>query len=276
MQADPYKASGHITDPQSWNRYSYTRNNPSNRVDSLGLDDDEVWTYPPESMNVNAGSGSSASNGSTTPGVTGDPNVSQFLSGNESGESAEAPPPDTRDDLLAAYDSLGIDCRKKLEQDFKAWIKKYGNEVTILKWTSDAKIPKAGNRAYNTNTASGYWASATKGRVILPGAMTVNYLEGNETHLLDSQKYKTIILGPAFYDPNLDGIGKRHAKGNDDLYRQMVLMHEMLHMVFDRDDEGLFKAFELDKKGYTGVDKGTYSNGIQEWISTGCPEQRKQ
>jgi RHS repeat-associated protein len=39
MQADPYRASGYIVDPQSWNRYSYTRNDPINRVDHLGLDD---------------------------------------------------------------------------------------------------------------------------------------------------------------------------------------------------------------------------------------------
>ncbi|MEK6303861.1 MAG: RHS repeat-associated core domain-containing protein [Acidobacteriota bacterium] len=40
-QADPYKASGFATDPQSWNRYSYARSNPVNRVDPLGLDDDD-------------------------------------------------------------------------------------------------------------------------------------------------------------------------------------------------------------------------------------------
>ncbi|MFY9554475.1 MAG: RHS repeat-associated core domain-containing protein, partial [Blastocatellia bacterium] len=49
-QADPYRASGYMTDPQSWNRYSYARNNPINRVDPLGLDDEEPivlkgWAY---------------------------------------------------------------------------------------------------------------------------------------------------------------------------------------------------------------------------------------
>jgi len=39
LQADSYRASGGVDDPQSWNRYSYTRNNPVNRVDPSGLQD---------------------------------------------------------------------------------------------------------------------------------------------------------------------------------------------------------------------------------------------
>jgi RHS repeat-associated protein len=38
-QADPYQASGYLVDPQSWNRYSYTRNDSVNKVDALGLED---------------------------------------------------------------------------------------------------------------------------------------------------------------------------------------------------------------------------------------------
>jgi RHS repeat-associated protein len=39
LSADSYRASGYLVDPQSWNRYSYVRNNPVSRVDRLGLDD---------------------------------------------------------------------------------------------------------------------------------------------------------------------------------------------------------------------------------------------
>ena len=38
MTPDPYTNSGRLTDPQSWNRYAYTRGDPVNRVDLAGTD----------------------------------------------------------------------------------------------------------------------------------------------------------------------------------------------------------------------------------------------
>ena len=48
---DPYTNSGRLTDPQSWNRYAYTRGDPVNRYDPSGMDDcdsdfcDDVWGW---------------------------------------------------------------------------------------------------------------------------------------------------------------------------------------------------------------------------------------
>ena len=39
MTPDPYTKSGRLKDPQSWNRYAYTRGDPINRVDPTGMDD---------------------------------------------------------------------------------------------------------------------------------------------------------------------------------------------------------------------------------------------
>jgi RHS repeat-associated protein len=39
MSPDPLLNSGHPKDPQSWNRYSYTRNNPMRRIDPTGMYD---------------------------------------------------------------------------------------------------------------------------------------------------------------------------------------------------------------------------------------------
>ena len=39
MSADPYKGGGGAGDPGSWNRYSYTRNDPVNRYDPQGTAD---------------------------------------------------------------------------------------------------------------------------------------------------------------------------------------------------------------------------------------------
>lgn len=39
MTPDPYTNSGRLTDPQSWNRYAYTRGDPVNRIDPIGDED---------------------------------------------------------------------------------------------------------------------------------------------------------------------------------------------------------------------------------------------
>ncbi len=39
MSPDPYTASAGPSDPGSWNRYAYTRDDPTNRIDPTGLDD---------------------------------------------------------------------------------------------------------------------------------------------------------------------------------------------------------------------------------------------
>jgi RHS repeat-associated protein len=78
-QADPYKASGYMVNPQSWNRYSYVQNDPVNYCDAIGLFLQGVGPPPP-----------GAPPGSDM-GVIGEPNVGQLLGGNESGGGGQVP-----------------------------------------------------------------------------------------------------------------------------------------------------------------------------------------
>src|SRR6185295_16653081 len=50
LQADPYRASGYLVDPQSWNRYRYSRNDPVNKKDPLGREEGSgnPWDYNPD------------------------------------------------------------------------------------------------------------------------------------------------------------------------------------------------------------------------------------
>ena len=91
MQADPYRASGYIADPQSWNRYRYSRNDPVNLIDPFGLQED-----PPKmncnncTVNVNAGGGtiSPISSGILGPGVTVLPPTGPMTSGLTGGSTS--------------------------------------------------------------------------------------------------------------------------------------------------------------------------------------------
>jgi RHS repeat-associated protein len=58
QQPDPYRTSGYLVDPQSWNRYSYVRGDPVNRLDPTGLLDRplNVWigVAPHDTVTVTA------------------------------------------------------------------------------------------------------------------------------------------------------------------------------------------------------------------------------
>jgi RHS repeat-associated protein len=54
MTPDPYMASGGPRDPQSWNRYSYTRGDPINRFDPGGLADQDPCGSNPNCVTVTA------------------------------------------------------------------------------------------------------------------------------------------------------------------------------------------------------------------------------
>lgn len=96
QQADPYRSSGHLVDPQSWNRYPYARNDSINRLDPLGLDDTIVlrnwdrygFSY---SMDVNASLG--GGRGSSSGAGMGDDQLSGVADGtSETGEIDTATP----------------------------------------------------------------------------------------------------------------------------------------------------------------------------------------
>jgi RHS repeat-associated protein len=103
-QSDQYRSSGYMIDPQSWNRFTYARNNAINRVDPLGLEDgDPDGTYgDPDEIGAHLSTGPSGGASGAVPGVYGgDPNVGLLLGGGESGIGAGeiSEPPDNQQDL---------------------------------------------------------------------------------------------------------------------------------------------------------------------------------
>lgn len=72
MSPDPYVASAGPNDPESWNRYAYTRGDPTNRLDFTGLSDtcpdclDSVTVY---AFRDSGGSGIGSAQGTDWPWV---------------------------------------------------------------------------------------------------------------------------------------------------------------------------------------------------------------
>lgn len=261
QQADPYKASGYVTDPQSWNRYSYTRNNPVNKTDRLGLSEDEgeepsIDIYPGWSWT----------------------DFWAYTSPN-SPDTFQITPEPIFGDLLKAFDNLKTGCKDRPFGDFiKKWIEKNGRNVTALPYDKKFKIPNAGPQPYNMDLASAYWNSRYQNTPIQiqPAAVTVVY-HTDGTGTMDSDKYLTIILGPAYTDKTLDLKGRDLALKDETIYQHLVLIHEVLHLAFSKDDESLFNAFELGQKGYLGIkgDVNSFSTSPTEWIATGCPDKNR-
>jgi RHS repeat-associated protein len=57
LSPDPYVSSGGLADPQSWNRYSYTRNDPVNRYDPSALEDSMLAPELPATPTVSTAAG---------------------------------------------------------------------------------------------------------------------------------------------------------------------------------------------------------------------------
>ena len=66
-QPDPYDGSYDMTDPQSFNRYSYTQNDPVNFIDPTGLESD----YLCQEYNMCSGGGTGADKGGVPAGFWG-------------------------------------------------------------------------------------------------------------------------------------------------------------------------------------------------------------
>ena len=96
--ADPYQASGGPSSPASWNRYSYTRGDPVNRIDRAGTCDTDPDSGLGSSFLLDTGSGTeggcdndytgigSSAQTCLAVGLAFDPNT------NECAEPTEAPP----------------------------------------------------------------------------------------------------------------------------------------------------------------------------------------
>jgi hypothetical protein len=251
-QADPYRASGYVVDPQSWNRYAYARNNPVNRIDPLGLDDIDLGsidvTAEPDEIDA------SQSGFTKLPGFIGlqelidmsPPRPPQVLL--PPVQPIEPPPPPK---ITSTAEMI------KYWPGIRDWIKSKGNcgerlssvisrmdnlmstpNKIFLYDMRDAGVPgiQLGDR--DNPTPADYFRNHPSDM-----AFTVSHFLNNRHHTFE---YADIFFRAEFFSfsPEEEALG---------------VFHELLHGAFQANNNEL------------GIDMNMNHDQINSWINEGCP-----
>jgi RHS repeat-associated protein len=267
---DPYKASGSPSNPQSLNRYTYVQNDSVNSVDPLGL-----WAWIPACP---SGYTKDGAGGMCVPiytgGVSAAPTVPSLwgplsLPGLdididiEALEKAVGSPVDWLSNALVL--GLGPGCEQFFggEDHLKKLASEIKGDITVVAVDGPGFKDQIPN---GPETFKEFWE---RRKAPLPAATTVfyNFWNGN----LDAQVYKSIILGPAFFDPGkYDSYGFGLAKDELRKYQAYILVHEYMHILNNADDELLAKRWGLGDKGYDVSDRISASNSITRFLANDC------
>jgi RHS repeat-associated protein len=246
-QADPYRASGYMTNPQSWNRYAYVHSNPINNTDRLGRDIDEhVEVYA--GADTIEGSSDWAGN---IEGRMGDyaGGKSKEGSGASSGTGAGVGVVPSLSVIgNVDFENLMKYIKKKMSENCKNWLKSKGMQEflgefkvaldsLIIDYRSDFANTKMDLDGFHFTWREWFDRVQNEARqrtnnpnTIVAGltVTTPDFSGAGNPHV-----YPIIILGPAYYDGNeLDAEGRAFVNKVGGLanYQAITLLHELFHV----------------------------------------------
>ena len=232
MTADPYRASAGPEDPGSWNRYSYTRGDPSNRYDVRGTCDSDTNTsanvcdsadedqviYPTETSNKGDNSGGG------TNGI-----------GNKIG---------AKDQLKLGLSNLDQNCFKALKISKQA-LESVAESILYFdgRLSEDGQINIASVLGSGFNLRPGEtFNSVVTGHL----AVDLNYDGGGNS--------RYVVLGVNFFS----------ALGSYD--QGITLVHELLHVQFSTKNDYQFARDTFNFKGKPA----DASAAISDWLRNKC------
>ena len=230
MTADPYRASAGPVDPGSWNRYSYTRGDPTNRFDPRGLldcrPDPETGQTPfgcdvpggligGEGQEIDPNAVSNDPKADTVTGLDGTYNL---------GKGRVYTADIAKAGLAAEIRDLSANCLKVLGGSIKNLMLS-ANNFTFLDGRSSLTLAEqvGANKAVVPLDPSGGFRNQS-------------------------------ILGWSFFD-----------QATDTGRQGIVLLHEFLHYALQADDKTLYNTFNIK-----GRDGDTYSSAFSNWLSLDC------
>jgi RHS repeat-associated protein len=225
---DPFKAAGvGVSDPQSWNQYSYTRGDPVNRMDPAGLDDCDIesgFCDPGPDPGPNPGpvpgpdpfrpgGGGQVGGGQPPPGPYSAPTWMGF--DKQDGKTAR-----NARNLAQSWVDNSSKCDHALQSygvkslsDALGKINFSGDDQNVWNGTnSTLVVPFSTPKGTVTETVQKYFA-ANKTSV---GAVVINTIWGYE-----------MFLGSAFFDPQLAGV----KSGYNSQAQALIMLHEAVHLL---------------------------------------------
>jgi len=248
QSADPYRASGYLVDPQSWNRYAYTRNEPVSRIDLLGLEDSTVNGGDLGSVDIDGSGGG----GTAPPDVGPDKGEVAVQDGGPPapvnpvrvGEIPVPPPPPINNlkDLKKYWEDIKKYIKSKGKCDDK--LKDYTKKMDKLLKEGKIAVKDARDPQIASSTPAGY--NQTVSQLIGGDAAYTIYTYSGPAGAPPRQRpvaNATIYLGPGYYASTPD-------------WQAVTIMHEFLHASLASNDIELGVEFK--------------TADLSSWIEGGC------
>jgi RHS repeat-associated protein len=269
LQADPYRASGSAEDPQSWNRYRYSRNDPVNLVDPNGLLEWNPYACG-AGYHWDFWAARCVPNGTAhNPGLPwSDLNLGTLWGSLPLMLPPLSPGLGLKDywatELINALKGLSQECKNFLGTDAAinqriAEINSGALPIRVVTETSKDQIPNSPRG----ETFSQYWNRLPEATRINSVAYTVNY--GGQ-----AQPYNSIIVGPMFYSGSPDLLPFVNNKIGD--FRALTLVHEFMHVLNNMGDVALFNKWK--EEGATLDDSLHPSIALFKWLADNCPNTK--
>jgi RHS repeat-associated protein len=272
MSADPYKQSGYLVDPQSWNRYSYARNKPIDRTDTTGLHD---GNWSDGKGNGGPWDCTNCGGNDISPDTTNDV-AGTGVGGNKHGSLGDSQNPPTIPPIF--FDAARLGQLQQLRASFKSFIDTMSSDCkTALANALDALKSKISTVNFFDLDYHGL-GSQTASNWVGNSLPAPNTPLPNETltawfgRVAAGEDAVTVFGSKVPFSGGIFYHGSQVNFGND----MYLLLHEMLHYVYQTNDAGLAVTLGVaPKPAANGKPAETAADAVSRYINSGCDPAEK-
>jgi RHS repeat-associated protein len=250
-QADPYRASSYLVNPQSWNRYAYVENDPVNYLDTIGL-----------FRSTGVPSNFEAPPGTTVADRLGQKGRKRNVPNQPSPEESTGPTLHKYAALVRDFFSHNPECTRGF---FAPIFKQFIAAAQKAQW-HDLTTPAYSGELEGNLYEFGIAESATDWKLkdmLGTNGADARVLGGLGVNALVSRSRNTVYLGYQFQKAGEAGLS---------YLQELIATHEAMHMVFDEGDEKLAQRLGLsyDASGNDFERASKASGAINQFLLNKC------